>query len=193
MSTRSLRRLLTAACAGLVSLGLGCWEQYSNEWFPQMKWQEAVQAYEEMEPIEGRTEAFTPPEGTVPVDSGAAWYDVASLSVAEQDALPNPVAPTLASLKNGEELYQSNCASCHGPEGMGDGPVAGPPFGDGPFGLVLPIGGPSSVARNLTDGHIFTTISIGRGRMPAYRRIPIEERWDVVNYVRELNGQGGRQ
>jgi len=29
--------------------------------------------------------------------------------------------------------------------------------------------------------------------MPAYRRIPIEERWDVVNYVRELNGQGGRQ
>jgi hypothetical protein len=58
---------------------------------------------------------------------------------------------------------------------------------------VLPIGGAMSVAKNLTDGHIYTTISIGRGRMPAYRRITPEDRWHVVNYLRELNGQGGRQ
>jgi hypothetical protein len=29
--------------------------------------------------------------------------------------------------------------------------------------------------------------------MPSYRRIPADERWDLVNYIREINGQGGRQ
>jgi len=27
--------------------------------------------------------------------------------------------------------------------------------------------------------------------MPSYRRIPPDARWDVVNYIRDLNGQGG--
>jgi hypothetical protein len=29
--------------------------------------------------------------------------------------------------------------------------------------------------------------------MPSYRRILPEHRWDIVNYIRDLNGQGGRQ
>ena len=49
-----------------------------------------------------------------------------------------------------------------------------------------------SLAPGLSDGHIYTTISLGRGRMPNYRRIPPEARWDIVNYLRDLNGQGGR-
>jgi hypothetical protein len=48
-----------------------------------------------------------------------------------------------------------------------------------------------SVARGLTDGHIYTTMSLGRGRMPNFNRIPARQRWDVVNYLRELNGQRG--
>ena len=70
--------------------------------------------------------------------------------------------------------------------------MAGLPFGKGPFGLVLPIGGPMSVAKGLTDGHIYATVSLGRGRMPSYQRILPEDRWLVVNYVRMLNGQGGQ-
>ena len=45
------------------------------------------------------------------------------------------------------------------------------------------------VAKALTDGHIFTTISQGRGRMPSYKRIPADDRWDIVNYVRTLSAQ----
>jgi hypothetical protein len=55
------------------------------------------------------------------------------------------------------------------------------PIGPGPLGF--------SLATGLTDGHIYTTISLGRGRMPSYRRIAPADRWDVVNYIRELNGQ----
>lgn len=185
----SRKPLLAALLLAVIGLP-GCWEQASVEWWPQMKWQKAVQAFE-LNPYQDRVSLFTPPEGTVPVD----WADVAdprTLSVAEQEALANPNPATLASLKNGEALFQTNCAACHGPTGGGDGPIASP---NGPIVGVLPIGPGSpmgfSLAPGLTDGHIYTTISLGRGRMPSYRRISPSDRWDVVNYIRDLNGQGG--
>ena len=169
---------------------LGCWEQVSPEWWPQMKRQLAVQAFE-YNPFAPRSgDQLMPPDGTVAV--GDPYPDVALLSLPEQEGMANPVPVTLASLKNGELLFARYCSTCHGPAGEGNGPVAGPPFGTGPFGLVLPIGGPYSVAKTFTDGHIFTTMSLGRGRMPNYRRIPPEDRWDIVNFVRELNGQNMR-
>jgi mono/diheme cytochrome c family protein len=169
----------------------GCWEQASVEWWPQMKWQKAVQAFE-LNPYQDRISLFNPPEGTVPV----GWADVAdpaSLSLADQETIVNPRPATLESLKNGQVLFNVNCAACHGPTGGGDGPIAAP---NGPIAGVLPIGPGSpmgfSLAPGLTDGHIYTTISLGRGRMPNYRRISPDGRWDVVNYIRDLNGQGGR-
>lgn len=186
------KRKVALAIAFGATMSLGCWEQIDGgKWFPQMKRQITVQAYEEVK-WNDQLEGFTPPEGTVPVGWGDV-PDLASMSIAEQDAVPNPVPASLESLKNGEVLFQRYCAVCHGPEGLGNGPLAGPPFGkDGPLGMVLPVGGPSSMARIFSDGHIYTTISIGRGRMPNYKRIPPMERWDLVNYLRDLNGQGGR-
>jgi mono/diheme cytochrome c family protein len=191
-SRRASSRKPLAAALLLAIVGLpGCWEQVSVEWFPQMKWQKAVQAFE-LNPYQDRVSLFSPPEGTVPV----GWGDVAdpaSLSPADQETLVNPNSSTLASLQRGQELFNVNCAACHGPTGGGDGPIASP---NGPIAGVLPIGPGSplgfSLAPGLTDGHIYSTISLGRGRMPSYRRISPEGRWDVVNYIRDLNGQGGR-
>ena len=186
----AFRRGLAVAVLVAVSGSFGCWEQVSQDWFPQMKRQLAVQAFE-LNPNVPGGEGLTPPEGTVAV--GNPYPDLTVLSTGEQDAMPNPVPYNLASLKRGEEVYEQTCATCHGSDGGGNGPVAGPPFGTGPFGLVLPIGGQMSVAKALTDGHIYATITLGRGRMPSYRRISPEDRWAVVHYVRDLNGQGGRQ
>ncbi len=167
-----------------------CWEQNSPEWWPQMKQQLAVQAFEENN-YQDRIVLFSPPEGTVPVN----WGDTivpSELTPAEQELIVNPQKATLASLKNGEKLFQTTCAACHGPTGGGDGPIAAP---NGPIPGVLPIGpGPMgfSLATGLSDGHIYSTISLGRGRMPNYKRISPEGRWDIVNYIRDLNGQGGR-
>lgn len=178
-----------------VSASFGCWEQMDDgEWFPQMKRQAAVQAFEQVA-YKGQLQGFTPPEDTVPV-GGSALPHLASMDLAAQDALTNPVAPALGSLKNGEVLYQRYCATCHGATGLGDGPVAASspfaPKATGPFPGVLPLGGPFGVAKLYSEGHIYTTISLGRGRMPNYNRIPAEERWDVVNYLREMFGQGVR-
>ena len=176
----------------LALVGLpGCWEQASVEWWPQMKWQPSVQAFE-LNQYQDRISLFAPPEGTVPVD----WANVANpamLSPGDQETIVNPRPATLESLKNGQALFNVNCAACHGPTGGGDGPIAAP---NGPIAGVLPIGPGSpmgfSLAPGLTDGHIYSTISLGRGRMPNYRRISPDGRWDVVNYIRDLNGQGGR-
>ena len=194
MARSSRRALLVALLLSLVGLP-GCWEQVSVEWFPQMKRQLAVQAFETLESVGmDRVEAFSPPEGTVAV----GWADVAepaTLPAEAQEALVNPRKPTLESLANGKAIFDVTCATCHGPTGGGDGPIASP---NGPIAGVLPIGPGSplgfSLAPGLTDGHIYTTISIGRGRMPSYRRIAPSDRWDVVNYIRDLNGQlGGAQ
>jgi mono/diheme cytochrome c family protein len=186
----SRKPLAAALMIALVGLP-GCWEQVSVEWFPQMKWQPAVQAFELNQYREGGA-LFSPPEGTVPV----GWGDIvnpAMLSAADQETIVNPQSATLESLKNGQKLFDVNCRACHGKTGGGDGPIAAP---NGPIAGVLPIGPGSpmgfSLAPGLTDGHIYTTISLGRGRMPNYRRISPEGRWDVVNYIRDLNGQGGR-
>ncbi len=187
---RFARTLLLTVAVAFSGSALGCWEQVSKEWFPQMKTQLAVQAFER-DTFAGDGSGFTPPEGTVPI--GNPYPDMASMAVADQESLANPVPATLQSLKRGEVTFNRYCVTCHGPQGHGDGPVAGPPFGTGPFGLVLPIGGPASVAKVFSDGHIYTTITLGRGRMPNYNRIPPQERWDVINYIRDLNGQGGRQ
>lgn len=190
---RSLRLALAPprlALAVLVTLcATGCWEQWSVTWWPQMKFQKAVQPFEETgHPGADASGGFMPPEGAVPV---GAPLDLRTLSLAESEALVSPQPATLASLANGKEQYEIFCVTCHGPGGGGDGPVGGPPFGTGPLIGVLPIGGQYSAAKGLSDGHIFTTMTLGRGRMPSYRRIPAEDRWDILNYVRYLNGQTG--
>ena len=190
MSSAS-RRHLRAFVAALACFGwgtLGCWEQWSNDWFPQMKWQPAVQAYERTM-HQGRVDPFLPPAGTVPVDGGEA---AGSNGIAAQaDVLVNPQPMTLASLENGRTQYDYYCAPCHGAGGMGDGAVSMMGELRGPFAGILPIAGPASIARVRSDGHIFATIRYGRRRMPSYQRIQAQDRWDIVNYIRYLNEQRG--
>ena len=64
---RDLRisRALFTGTALLLVLSMGCWEQWSDTWFPQMKRQKAIQAFE-IVTLEGMPPAFTPPEGTLP-------------------------------------------------------------------------------------------------------------------------------
>ena len=191
MSSRSSSRISRAGftlTALLLTTQVGCWEQWSDSWFPQMKRQKAVQAFESVD-FEGRVEAFSPPEGSVPVEGGEA--PVSLMDDAAANALENPRPMSLDSLESGRQEYQRFCGTCHGENGMGDGPVSMTGDIRGPFGGVLALNGPSSIARVRSDGHIYTTIRYGRRRMPAYQRIESGDRWDIVNYIRYLNGQKG--
>jgi len=93
----------------------------------------------------------------------------------------NPIAADARSLENGRKSYQINCAVCHGVAGRGDGPVTR--YGVPGIGLVSPR------AAAFSDGYLYGMIRNGRGMMPTYNRIPETERWDLVNYLRGLQGR----
>ena len=99
----------------------------------------------------------------------------------------NPVPATEESLAQGEKLYNRYCFVCHGMQGQGDGPVIKRGFY--PLNLTTP----GVIAR--TDGYIYAYIRYGgKVMMPSYREsISSEDAWDVVNYVRKLQGNPVRE
>lgn len=81
----------------------------------------------------------------------------------------------------GEELYMKHCKSCHGKEGLGDGPKADEQKGElGDFS--------SEEFQEQSDGSLYYKTTIGREDMPAYdKKMPDDEdRWLIVNYMRYL-------
>jgi len=99
--------------------------------------------------------------------------------------LSNPVSADEASIERGAELYTTQCASCHGDGGMGDGPAAA---------TLDPA--PANIAHTsqmLGDDYLFWRISEGgtmepfNSTMIAWKGIMDEDaRWDVINYVQAL-------
>ena len=78
----------------------------------------------------------------------------------------------------GKELWNKNCASCHGKTGIGDGPksrtleTSPANFTKAPF-------------QAQTDGEIFYKTKFGRGEMPKYEgKIGDDEIWQLVNFMR---------
>jgi mono/diheme cytochrome c family protein len=111
-------------------------------------------------------------------------YGRTSLDIDKMSGLVNPIAADSASVNRGRKLYQINCAVCHGPAAMGNGPVL-------KYGVFPPSIGPGSpAATTRSDGYIFGIIRNGRNLMPPYNRIEEPDRWDVVNYLRTLQGKG---
>jgi hypothetical protein len=64
----------------------------------------------------------------------------------------------------------------------------------GATGYIIPAGYPpypllTDRVRDFTDGYVYGMIRVGRGLMPAYgHRISHFDRWNVVNYLRVLQG-----
>lgn len=156
----------------LVGLG-GCDDQVKYvPWFSTMYRQASVETYE--------TDGRLPPEGAVPLGARRTVALIAS------DSLQNPLAGRMddAVLSRGEQLFRSYCVMCHGETGVGDGPVVG----ENRLPALPTMNLTSDRAMALTDGYIYGMISNGRGVMPSYRRIPAADRWYLVNYVRQLQG-----
>jgi len=105
----------------------------------------------------------------------------------EAAKIKNPVAATSESIAAGKKTYDSYCAGCHAPDGVG--------------GLILSItedkGLPPPATLNddqwdhgSSDGEIFAVIRDGVGpdyvMGPWKDRLPEQERWNLVNYIKSL-------
>jgi len=99
--------------------------------------------------------------------------------------LADPFAPTPAVLARGRAVYETFCLVCHGPRGLGDGPII-PKFPNPPSYR-------SERVRAFPAGRIYHVITLGTGLMPSYAaQIAPEDRWRLVRYVQTLQGGGGR-
>ena len=99
--------------------------------------------------------------------------------------MTNPVPATEESLARGEEIYKTYCETCHGADGMGNGP--------GGENLDPPPAAIAHTSQMLGDDYLFWRISEGgamepfNSAMPAWKEaLDEQERWDVINYIRAL-------
>ncbi len=156
----SARRLLPVA-----ALLLGA---CSNDWRTDMWYQPSLRPEDAPRPE---------PEHSVPLGAAPPYQ-----SRDDTENLQDPVPPTRESLIRGKELFLARCAPCHGPEGHGGGPVSRffPPAPDLAYATVQ--------ARS--DGFIWGTISYGGKAMPPQREgLSDTDRWNLVNWVRAIQGR----
>jgi len=104
---------------------------------------------------------------------------------AEYAGKANPLAEDAASVEAGKLLYAANCASCHGVEGMGDGPASAS-LNPKPMPLATEMDA-------LKDDYLFWRISEGgafspfTSAMPAWKNIFTEDEiWQVVAFLRTI-------
>lgn len=154
-------------------------------WFTDFKEQPKIDPWESVSdtiPFRGS------PQYSVSVyGSAAPGYAVSRQrlpgTIDSMKTIPNPVPADARSLDNGHKYYSINCAVCHGDRGLGDGPAT-------KYGMPgMNIAGPGAAAIGYTDGYIWGMMRNGRGLMPTYNRIEELDRWDVVNYIRGLQGR----
>lgn len=183
-ATGNATRVMRIAAAVVLPLAFG-----ACNWFTDFKSQPSVKPWQPLSQLD--SDSLTPPrgqpEGSVPVQgvTVASWqisYGKLPTVIDSFSPIPNPHPISEASLANGRKYYQINCAVCHGMAGDGKSHMA--MYG---FGISLL----TDIAHGRSDGYLYGMIRNGRGLMPTYNRIEDADRWDVVNYIRALQGKAG--
>ncbi|MRX49921.1 c-type cytochrome [Paracoccus sp. S-4012] len=105
---------------------------------------------------------------------------IARGALADAQAAAVPPAVTAALVERGRERYDIFCAPCHGLTGRGDGRVV-------QRGFPAPPSYMSERLRQAPARHFFDVVTHGFGVMYPYAdRVPPQDRWAIVAYVRAL-------
>jgi mono/diheme cytochrome c family protein len=98
----------------------------------------------------------------------------------------NPVTPTPENLAAAKKMYGYDCAMCHGTSGDGKGDMV--------ESMKLSMKDWRDVAAltGISDAAMFEIIMKGKGKMTGEGdRLPANQVWGMVNYVRSLAKKGG--
>lgn len=93
----------------------------------------------------------------------------------------NPVAPTPEGLASAKKMYGYDCAMCHGASGDGKGDLVGS------MSLTMKDWRDPGALNGISDSEIYEIITKGKGKMTGEGdRLPANQVWNMVNYVRSL-------
>lgn len=100
------------------------------------------------------------------------------------DAPSAPPRKTPELVAKGKASYETNCASCHGHRGLGDG-VGAAALDPKPRNLVT-----GKFRNGARPAQVFATLEKGieGTTMVSYDNLSVEERWALAYYVAELRG-----
>jgi mono/diheme cytochrome c family protein len=103
------------------------------------------------------------------------------------DELVNPFSSNANTVQRGAFVFTNYCASCHGSDGKGMGPVAQRGYPPPPSLLA-------QRAREVRDGQMFHVLTFGQNNMPSYAgQLSREDRWMAIIYLRSLQQQAPLQ
>lgn len=153
------------------------------DYFPDMFYSEAYETYTPNPNYEDEKTMLQPVEGTVPKGIVPFEYSIDEADrIRAGEELKNPFEGQESVMERGQEMFGVFCANCHGNKGKGDGYL----YTSGKY-IVLPRSLVGETARNLKDGEIYHSITVGFGSMGAHgAMIRPDDRWKIVSYVREV-------
>lgn len=153
---------------------LGCAPgAYPIDIFPEMHYQVSQRLLE--------PDRLAPPSGAVPVTGRRA-----SITFEQAGALSNPVQRARG-LEQGRQVFNVNCAMCHGKDGRGESEVA---RRFAAAGFVPPVDFTSARAQQRSDGQLYWIVTHGLGNMPPFNELLTEDQtWSVVHIIREVQGR----
>ena len=179
-----MRKLYIFLLSVVISLSVGCsHEDNWPQWIPLISDMVISVPYNAYAPNPNTQDGKTlqaPALGAIPMGFEPHPYqknpEDAKLAAIE---LKNPLPLNEENLNRGQQLYAQKCLVCHGPTGKADGPIIGkfPP----------PPSYASDRVRQLTEGNLYHSITVGVGLMGAYGpMLGPTDRWKLVHYVQHL-------
>ena len=147
--------------------------------------------FNKQEPTQEKAKENPPPADTAkpPTAEAAKPADEAKPADAAKPATgdrKNPVAATPENLATAKKMFTYDCAMCHGSAGDGKGDMVES------MKLTMKDWREPTALKALSDGEMFEIIAKGKGKMTGEGdRLPANQVWGMVNYVRSLAKKGG--
>lgn len=161
------------------------------EYMPDMYRSPAIETYVDYEFPDSST-ARKAPIGAIP--RGYKPYPYPNTNEGYEMAgqqLSNPLKLTEKTIKEGQKLYTSFCAHCHGKKGLGEGSIQNAIYGAVPsYADNTPNRRGNRSMSELSEGHIYHAIMYGLNAMgPHSSLIRESDRWKIVAYVQTVQGK----
>ncbi len=179
-----MQRLIIFTAVTWMAIGSCDRTRSSTGWdyMPDMYYSNAYESYTPNPNFEDHLTMRTPVEGTVPRGIIPFAYENTDEDRLEAGkVLVNPVELTGENLARGKQVYEIFCISCHGTLGDGEGFLyTSDRYPYPPASLV------DEIAKELKDGEIYHSVTVGYGIMGAHGgMIRPEDRWKIILYLRE--------